>query len=613
MSKTLGSGNAKPDGIRSHLPYLPRALVLVWSASKGLTGTWVLLLVVQGLLPIATVFLIRLLVNSLVEAAGAGSTFQNLRPAYMGAACLAGALLLAEILRNVTQWIRSAQSERVQDHIAGLIHRKSAEADLAFYETPDFYDHLHRARAEGGHRPVVLLENLGSLFQNGVTLAGMAIVLIPYGAWLPLALIASTLPALVAVLWSARRQHNWSSRTTADERRTWYYDWLLTCAEAAAELRLFEIGGHFQSAYQALRRRLRNERLDLQKGQIFADLAAACVALAITGAVLAWMVWRALHGLASLGDLALFYQAFNQGQLLLRSLLHQTGQIYANILFLGDLFGFLALQPKIVSPACPAPAPLFLKYGICFDRVTFRYPGNNRNALQDFNLLVPAGQVAAIVGPNGAGKSTLIKLLCRLYDPGAGRIEMDAVDIRDFCIEDLRRRISVLFQVPVRYNATVLDNIGLGGIAADPRIGEIEAAARASGADEFIARLPQGYENLLGRWFEGGAELSVGEWQRIALARTFLRRAPILLLDEPTSAMDSWTEADWLARFRKFAAGRTAIIITHRLTTAMCADIIHVMGEGRIVESGTHRQLLVKGGRYAASWEGQMETSVCTP
>ena len=607
MSSYLRFIRARLDAALAQLPCVPRTLALVWAASGDLTGLWILLLVVQGLLPIATVYLTRILVNDLVAAVRAQGAWQEVRPALLVVAVLAGVLLLAEILRGSASWIREAQSERVQDHITGLIHDRSVAADLAFYETPDFFDHLHRARAEAGFRPIALLENLGSLLQNGVTLAGMALVLVPYGVWLPIALLVSTLPALLAVLRFAMRNHQWYLKTTADERRIYYYDWLLTSADTAAELRLFGIGPHFQSAYQALRRHLRDGRLELKRTQALAELSAGAIALGITGCAMGWMVWRALHGLATLGDVALFYQAFNQGQLLLRSLLQHTGQIYADVLFLGNLFEFLELKPKVVDPPCPSLVPIRLRDGIHFDQVSFRYSGSSRDALQNFSLTIPTGQIAAIVGPNGAGKSTLIKLICRLYDPNEGRLEIDGVDLRNFRLEDLRRQISVLFQSPVHYSTTARENIAMGDLRAAPGNHDIETAVLASGAAEFVAGLPKGYENILGRWFEGGVELSTGEWQRIALARAFLRRAPILLLDEPTSAMDSWAEADWLARFRRLAEGRTAVLITHRLTTAMYADIIHVVADGRLLESGTHVELVARNGRYAQSWARQTE------
>jgi len=597
----------KVRGAVAQLRYLPRALELVWESARYRTLLWIGLLLVQGLLPVATVYLTRSLVNGLVAAVAAGGVWKSVRPVLVVAGLVAAILLLSESLRIATRWIRAAQSELIQDHISSLIHQKSVAVDLAFYETPEFYDHLHRARGDASHRPIALVESLGSLLQNGLTLLAMGAVLIPFGYWLPPALLLSTLPVFFVVLQHTLRQHEWRVRTTADERRTWYYDWLLTSGESAAELRLFDLGDHFRSAYQAVRARLRNERLELAKDQSLAELGALGVSLVITGGATAWMVWQVLKGQTTLGDLALFYQAFNQGQRLMHSLLENAGQLYANSLFLGDLFGFLALEPRVVDAPRVLPAPLRIREGIHFDRVSFRYPGSDRMALDDFTLTIPAGQIVAVLGPNGAGKSTLIKLLCRLYDPDGGHIEIDGVDLRDLPIQGMRRLVTVMFQEPVCYNATVAENIHLGDRRAPGSMAEIAPAARAAAADEIVGRLPGGYETPLGRWFDNGAELSRGEWQRIALARAFFRNSPIILLDEPTGAMDSWAESDWLERFHRLAAGRIAVVITHRLTTATRADVIHVMHDGRIVESGRHEELLARGGRYAESWALQVE------
>jgi len=568
---------------------------------------WAILLVVQGLLPVVTVYLTRLLVDRLVGVIGTGGLWESVRPILFPVALLFGVMALTELLESASDWLRTAQSEFIQDHVNGLIHEKSVAVDLAFYESPEYHDHLYRARDDASYRPLALLESMGGLLQNSLTLLAMAAMLIPYGAWLPVALLASTAPAFYVILRYDWRYHQWWKQTTADRRWTQYYDWMLVEGVVAAELRLFDLGAHFRSAYQALRRRLRADHLRLMKGQSLARLGAGFLALAISGATMAWMVWRAVQGLATLGDLALFYQVFQRSQNVMRSLLGDMEKIYSNSLFLSNLFEFLALKPHVADPPHPLPAPLTLREQIRFRNITFRYPGSERTALQRFNLVIPAGQTVAIVGANGAGKSTLVKLLCRFYDPEDGQVELDGVDIRDLSIADLRRMITVLFQSSVAYHATAGQNIALSDLSSMPDAVEIEAAARSAGAHEVIAHLPRSYDTLLGKWFADGAELSGGEWQRIALARAFLRRAQIIILDEPTSFMDSWAEADWLERLGTLVHERTALIITHRFTTAMRANVIHVMHEGQIVESGSHAELLACGGRYAQSWIAQAQ------
>ena len=590
----------------AQLPYLPRALKLVWEVARPWTIAWVVLLIVQGLLPAAIVYLTKLVVDGVVFAARNGSSWPEVRPVLVLLLMLGGILLLMEIVRGGINWVRTVQAELLQDHITSLIHEKSVTADLAFYELSDFYDHLHRARSEAWYRPVALLGNLGALLQSSITLLAMGAILIPLGPWLALALMLSTLPAFFVVVHYALAEYQWRLKRTGEERRAWYYDWIMTTAEAAAELRLFGLGIYFQSNYKTLRQRLRGERLQLTRRQSVAELGASLIALVIIGGAMGWMVWNALLGLVTLGELALIYAAFNQGQGLMRTLLENAGQLYGNSLFLGNLFEFLSLQPRIKCRGGP-PWPPFadIETGIAFNGVSFSYPNASSKALDDFTMTIPSGKIVAIVGPNGAGKSTLLKLLCRFYDPDEGNIEIDSRDLRDFPVDDLRRLTTVLFQQPVHYNTTVRENVLYGDLRRGPSQAEIETAITAAGADGVVSGLPEKDQTLLGRWFAGSTELSVGEWQRIALARAFLRRAPIIILDEPTSALDPWAEADWLERFRELARGRTSIIITHRFTTAMHADVIHVMDRGRIVESGSHDRLLEQSGLYAQSWSRQ--------
>src|SRR5215207_3936347 len=418
-SRILGTKLRKALG---QLPYLPRALKLVWEVARPWTIAWIVLLIVQGLLPAATVYLTKLVVDGVVAAVRNGSSGANFSRVLMFLLLLGGIVLLMEVVRAGINWVRTVQTELLQDHITTLIHEKSVTADLAFYELSDYYDHLHRARTEARYRPVALLGNLGALLQNSITLLAMGAILIPLGPWLALALLLSTLPAFYVVVHYALAEYQWRQRTTGDDRRAWYYDWIMTTAEAAAELRLFGLGKYFQSNYTDLRRRLRGERLQLTRRQSLAELGASLIALLIAGAALGWMVWKALQGLVTLGELALIYAAFNQGQGLMRTLLENAGQLYGNSLFLGNLFEFLSLQPAMTEGVHKLSE---VNTGIKFRGVSFSYPDANGKALDDFTMTIPSGNIVAIVGPNGAGKSTLLKLLCRFYDPSEGKIEID--------------------------------------------------------------------------------------------------------------------------------------------------------------------------------------------
>lgn len=610
------------------LPDLPRGLALAWGAAPRWTALWLVLLVAQGVLPAWTVMLTRPLVDTLAAAFGPDPSALQ-RAAWLLAA-MGGLMVLGEALNSAAGYVRTVQAEHVRDHVSARLQAQSMALDLAFYDTPAYFDHLHRARREANYRPIALLESTGSVLRSGITLVAMARVLAGYGWWLPLALIASTLPAGYVVLRATVRAHDWRRRTTEDERRTWYFEWLMTSRDTAAEMRLFGLGPTFQARFQALRRRLRGERLALARDQGRAELVAGGIALTVIAVTMAWMVWRAARGGATLGDVALFYAALNQGQGLARSLLENIGQLLSNSLFLSDLFEFLALAPApAIPPAGEAAAPLPAAGAIGaattvpavppavgtapaaaaappaigaaptirFEAVTFTYPNAPHPVFEGLDLEIPGGRTTAIVGTNGAGKTTLIKLICRFYDPQAGRITFDGVDIRSLPLDDLRRRIAVLFQAPIAFNATAREAIALGDVGVAHPDAAIEAAAEAAGAADIVARLPQGYATPLGVHFGGGVDLSVGEWQRLALARACLRPAPVLVLDEPTSAMDPWAEADWMARFGTLTAGRTVVVITHRIGTARHADIIHVADGGRIVESGSHADLVAAGAR----------------
>ncbi len=587
------------------LSNLPRGLKMVWEAGKGWMILQGILSIIKGILPAALVYITKLFVDSLVTTINKGQNYENISNVIWLGVAFGVITLLSQVLSSIIQMIYTAQAEKLTDHIFTLIHEKSIKADISFYEQTEFYNHLHRAKNQAYTRPRELITQLGGLLQNLVTLISMGIILLRYGVWLPLVLIVIALPTIYVVLSSTSKLHAWQKRKTIDERLSFYFDRVLTNGEFASELRLFGLGDFFRNKFRKLRIKLYREKLRLTVRQKLLEFGASFLGLALTGAVFVWIIWRTLQGTGTIGDLALFYQVFNQGQTVLRSFMSDIGRLYANSLFLGDLFEFLDLEPEVQSPTNPISPPQALQKGISFENVTFRYQEDKDEILNDFDLFIPAKKVVAIVGENGAGKSTLIKLICRFYDPQKGTVKFDETDLRKMSLEKLRQMITVLFQTPVRYSMTAGKNIALGNLEEARNQEKIKLAAKDAGADVIIEKFPKQYEQMLSYRFAEGTELSVGEWQRVALARAIFRGAEIILLDEPTSAMDPWAEADWLKRFIKKTKGKTVLIITHKFSTAMYADLIYVMQKGNITESGTHDELLSKNGRYAESWGEQ--------
>jgi len=592
--------------LRSQLPYIPRALRIVWNASHGYMIAWLLLIVAISLIPVLTVIFTRDAVNAAVVLIETDYAPEALNAALIAFALLMVSTVAGELIGFALGFVRTVQAERIRDSMSHIIQNKAISLDLRYFETQGFYDLLHRVRIDARQRPLSLLENVGILLKTVLSLAGMIGLLLAYSPLLPVILLVGGLPALWSIVRYSRRVNVWRIEVSGLERRSGYFDHILTEQGTAQEVRLFALATHYQRVYRQVREQLMTQRLSLARGKIATDLLATLFGLLLVGGALIWMGARALTGLASLGDLAAFYQIFSRAQGLFGALMSSAGEIYQNVLFLEDLFRFLDLESHLPeSDAQGAHSAIPLRDAIVIEHLSFTYPGSERPALQDFSLTIPAGRITAIVGENGQGKTTLMKLLCRFYDADDGRITWDGVDIRELPLGALRRSISMLFQVPIRYMETAGHNIAIGDLHGAPTPDAIARAAESSAADDVIDRLPQGYDTMLGKWF-GGEELSVGQWQRVALARAFLRDAPLIILDEPTSAMDSWAENDWLARVREHVAGRTLVMITHRFTTAMLADRIYLMQRSAIVEQGTHADLLALGGVYADSWHEQM-------
>jgi ATP-binding cassette, subfamily B, bacterial len=589
----------------SLLPYVPATVRLVWQAAPRWVTFWACLLVLQGLLPVGMAYLTRALVNGVVETLR--TPRHDLSPILPLAIVMAAVLLTGELVNCLLTWAKAAQSDFIWDHVTQAIHAESSTVRMDFFDSPSFYDQIYRAQNDGPTRALTLIESMGAMAQDGITLIGIFAIIVPYGAWLPLMLAASTAPALFVLFHYTVKQHRLRIQSTPELRRQSYYDTIVCGREGAPEVRVFALGNWFRTRHDEIADRLRGQHLAIIKRQALGEALAATIGLAATGAALLPTAYEALQGRITLGTLAFVYQVFQSGSRSVRSLSAQLVHLYSHTVYLEDLFHFLALpvEPED-SGAAPPRLPAKIEGQIVFRDVSFRYQDAQGPVFDRFNLTIPAGRKVAILGPNGCGKSTLIRLLCRFYEPLEGKIELDGVDIRTIPLAQLRRQISVLFQDPMRYHATISENIRLGDLDSPAPEESLREAAQGAGAARFIESLPGGYQTILGRRFAGGTELSVGEWQQLSLARAYFRDAPILVLDEPTSAMDPWAEAEWLEHFRAFSANRTALIITHRLSTASVADTIHLIGDGKVRASGTHEELLKCSPEYASAWLRQM-------
>ena len=586
---------------------LNRAVRFVWQAGPGWTIASLALVVIQGILPHLTLYLIKLIIDAVTFALIAPDKIAAFRHVALLIGFAAAVALLNALFQLIAGLVREAQSLTVTDHMYHILHGKSVEVDLAYYENPKYLDTLHRAQQEAPYRPTHIINGLVQLGQSGISLLAMVGLLLSFHWAVAVVLFAAAIPGVLVRLRYSGIMFRWQRERTPAERRASYFNWILTGYNYAKEIRLFDLGGLFMGRFGDLRKQLRHEKLGITRRRSIADLVAQASATLAVFASFGFIAYRTVHGAITLGDMVMYFQAFQRGLGYLRGLLGGVADLYEDNLFLSNLFEFLDLKPKVKEPLHPQPFPRPMKKGIIFDHVIFHYPTGNRKVLKDISLSIEPGEVVALVGENGSGKTTLIKLLCRLYDPVEGAITIDGIDLRQFATKELRREISVIFQDYAHYHMTARENIWFGNTNLPPEHNRIAASAKQAGADDLITSLPKGYETILGKWFEEGEELSIGEWQKVALARAFLRNAQVIVLDEPTSAMDAKSEYEVFKHFHQLLKNRAAILISHRFSTVRMADRIFVFEDGRIVESGTHEQLIQLGGKYAHLFEKQAQ------
>ncbi|MBN2383980.1 ABC transporter ATP-binding protein [bacterium] len=584
---------------------LKRALIMVWQSGPYWTILSMVCIVIQGFLPLVSLYLLKLVIDAVTAGVGNSSGDFQFKTILLYIALLGLVSLIGVLAQSGSTLVREAQAQIMTDHMHSILHAKSVAVDLMYYENAEYYDNLHRAQQEAPFRPTRIVYGLVQAGQSGLSLLAMAGLLFSFHWIVASILFLAAMPSLFVRIQYAGKFYRWNRKRTPADRQSYYFHWLLTMDQMAKEIRLFNLGNLFRERYRELRKELRKERIDLVSRRALADfITQASATLAIFGS-LAFIAYRAVLGMISLGDLVMYYQAFQRGQGYLKELLRALADLYEDNLFLTNLYEFLDLEPSIADRPNARPFPRPMTSSLACKDLCFTYPNGTRPVLQGIDLTIKPGQVIALVGENGSGKTTLVKLLCRLYDPTRGAIEIDGVDLREYTVDSVRREMSVIFQDYAKYHLTARENIWFGNIELDDHADEIEAAARFSGAHDPIMTLPKGYDTILGKWFEQGEEISIGEWQKVALARAILRSAQIIILDEPTSAMDARTEYAIFKTFREMVRGKTAILISHRFSTVRGADWIYVLHNGQILESGPHHELMQLDGMYAQLFEAQ--------
>ncbi len=512
--------------------------------------------------------------------------------------------VLLGILTRAIDYSDSLLANRYTQHVSVRVMEQAARLDLTTYEDPVFYDRLERARVQATDR-LAMIQQMGRLFQQVITTLVFSVALAWASPWLILLLALGVLPSFIGETHYAFLGYAKNFRQTPAKRQMDYLRQVAGSREGAKEVKLFGLNKFFTERFQALANQIYLEDVTLSRSKlIIGGLLGIIGTLGYYGAYV-YVIWRTLHGAYDIGQFTFLTAAIQQASSNLQQVFSTASGIADQALFLTDLLAFFEMQPTVQSKPNALPAPNPIRRGFEFRNVSFTYPGTERTVLHNFNFTLSPGERIALIGENGQGKTTVVKLITRLYDPTEGQILLDGIDLREYSIEDLHRQIGVIFQDFMRFEMTARENIAVGRIDHPHQQADIEDAAHKSLADTVVDKLAHGYDQVLGRRFEGGVELSGGEWQKMALARAYLRDAQLLILDEPTAALDARSELEVFERFAELTLGKMALLISHRFSTVRMADRIVVLSGGRLIEEGNHQQLMAKNGLYASMFEMQ--------
>jgi len=597
------------DALRNLPPFLRQ----IWATSRGLTIASLGLRLLRALLPVVMLYIGKLIIDEVVRLVGVGVGFDALLPAWrdgvldplaMFVAIEFGLAIVSDLLGRMVSYADSTLSELFTNATSVRLMEHAATLDLEDFEDPELQDKLDRARRQTMGR----MNLMGMLFgqvQDAITVASFAAGLLIYAPWLIVLLAVALIPAFIGESHFNALNYSLNFAWTPERRQLEYVRQMGASVETAKEVKIFNLHRFLIERYRDLADRffVANRALARRRaawGTVLAALGTAGYYVAY-----GYIAWRTVRGDFTIGDLTFLAGSFRRLRQLLEGLLVGFSQVAGQALYLDDLFSFFEIEPEIVSSPDALPIPRPIERGFVFENVGFRYPDAEAWALRALDFELRAGEVLALVGENGAGKTTLVKLLARLYDPDEGRILLDGRDLRDYDLDDLRANVGVIFQDFVRYHLTAGENIGVGRIEAMDDQDRIREAARRAMADEVIDALPMGYDQLVGRRFRTGVDLSGGQWQKIAIARAYMRDAQVMILDEPTAALDARSEFEVFQRFKELSHGKTSVLISHRFSSVRMADRILVLHGGRLEASGTHASLLAEGGRYKELFELQ--------
>ena len=581
---------------------VPPVLRIVWESGPLVVSLGLFFRLISSLLPLAALWITKLIVDGIVHAV---SSHQPVAPRFWWLVAAEFAIaIFGGILGRSIDYLDALLADKYTRHISIRVMKHAAELDLIAYEDPVFYDRLERARVQATDR-LGMIQSIGRLLQQIITAASLSVSILLFSPWLLLLLIVGILPAFLGESHFAFLGYARNFRQTPVRRELDYLRVLGGSREAAKELKLFGLKDFLIARFTRLSDQLYRENVDLARRRLIAGSFLSMIGTAGYYSAYVYVIWQTATGSLTIGKMIFLTGAIMQASSNIQQVFSTLSSIADQALFLTDLLAFFEMRPTICSKPNALPAPRPMVRGFEFRNVSFRYPGTSRLVLNGLNFHLRAGERVALIGENGEGKTTLVKLMTRLYDPVEGQVLLDGVDLREYSLEDLYREIGVIFQDFMRYEMTARENIAVGRIDEINNLPLLRAAADKSMANEVIARLPRDYEQMLGRRFDQGVDLSGGEWQKVALARAYLREAQVLILDEPTAALDARSEFEVFHRFAELTAGKTALFISHRFSTVRMADRIIVLQHGRIAEDGNHERLLNLGGRYAEMFEMQ--------